>query len=142
MEKYSYIIIGIIALIFNMYRKMQKKKKEAEMAMQMQQQQNQRQEPKQTKPKENIITDLLQDFEKQFKDIEDDYIPKSEPSQKTYNIPDIENVTEEKEELEEIIEDYEVENKTIVKPKTITKNNVKINLKQAIIYNTILEKKY
>ena len=49
---------------------------------------------------------------------------------------------EQSEDFEENIEEYNVDAKTIVKPKNITKNNVKINLKQAIIYNAILEKKY
>ena len=112
---------------------------------QQQQRQQQSQEPKQTEPKENFATDFLQDFDKYFKDTEDDFIPKSETSKKTYNIPDIEDImrkNEQSENFEENIEEYNVDAKTIVKPKNITKNNVKINLKQAIIYNAILEKKY
>ena len=160
MEKYSYIIIGIIALVFNIYRKAQKKKKEAEMAMQMQEQQKmqrqqQTQEQQQAKPKETFPTDFLEDFDKHFgntednysNNIEDDYIPKIVINEKTYNIPDLNNLLqkgkeEDQEEFEQKIEEYNIDNKLIIKPKTITKNNVKINLKQAIIYSTILEKKY
>ena len=146
MEKYSYIIVGIIVLIFNIYRKTQKKKKEVEMAMQMQEQQRvQKQQQQQVQPEESFPTDFLEDFDKHFGNTEDDYIPKTVTNEKKYNIPDIDIIDQEENEedvFEHQIEDYNIDNKNIIKPKNITKNNVKINLKQAIIYNAILERKY
>ncbi len=159
MEKYSYIIIGVIVLIFRLFSKSLKKKKEAEMELltklkkqqeQQTQQQMQEPEPVQAKKEENIFsTDFLEDFNKHFeeeKEEEDDYIPKNitnEQKYKTFKIEDIiQKDTEKEEEFEEQIENYNIDNKSIVKPKNITKNNVIINLKQAMIYKTILDRKY
>jgi hypothetical protein len=157
MEKYSYIIIGIIALIFNIYKKQMKKKKEAEIAMQKQQQEKQRQrqqhkqmQKEQVEEEDIFPTDFLENFDKNFEQTEDDYIPKTSTNEKTYKLSDLENILKKNSEVKiekektfkQQIENYDVDNKTIIKPKKDTKNNVKINLKQAIIYNTILEKKY
>jgi len=148
MEKYSYVIIGIIALVFRIFRKSLQKKKEAEMELLIKQQQTQEPKSVQTKKEENVFsTDFLENFNKHFEeDEEDDYIPKNITNKQKYQTSEIQDFTqrddEKEEEIKEQIENYNLDNKLIIKPKDITKNNVTINLKQAIIYKTILERKY
>lgn len=145
MEEYSYIIIGVIVLIFNLYRKVMKKKKAQEEAMQMQAQQ-QTQQKEYVEPEKTFPSDFLENFERTFRDAEDDYIPRTATvEEKVYDIPDIENVTEQnnnQDKFEQDVEGHAIDNEMIIAQSKIKKNKIKFNLKQAIIYNAILERKY
>ena len=145
MEEYSYIIIGVIILIFNLYRKVVKKKKAQEAAMQMQAQQPTQQQ-EYVEPKETLVSDFLENFEKTFLGAEDDYIPRTATvEEKVYDTPDIEDIIQKnnnQEKYEQVVEEDISENKTTIKQHITKKNKIKVNLKQAIIYNAILERKY
>jgi len=163
MDEYLYIIVGIAAVIFNIYKSANKKKKQQEaMAKAAQESANEEsyqevnydEEPsKDVFQNENFPTDVMGEFEKIFGKT------RNEPVREEYNVEEL--IVEEpiviKEESAVINKEPVVaqENNYKIAKKRKSKNNLRthtesqsnsrkhhINIKQAIIYNAILERKY
>ena len=137
MDEYLYIIVGIAALIFNVYQKANKKKKQQEaMAQAAREGLPEEAEYQHEAPKENFPTDVMGEFDKIFGNT------RQEPKKEEYDPEEL------MVEAEPIPEPEKYSEVIVEKPKqsylaTTTKSKTrKINLKQAIIYKTILERKY
>ena len=131
MKEYIYIIIGIAALIFNIYRKAQKNKANNPIPEAPQSNETER---KPFVPK-GFPQDLLDELDNAFGNKPE--VTKESPIE----ISETELVNKEKvvDIKQEEINDIKIEKvKQIIK----SKPKFKFNMKEAIIYNAILERKY
>ena len=153
MDEYLYIIVGIAAVIFNIYKSANKRKKQQEAMAEAQSQQedehNEYQEPEYQKKSprdifqhENFPTDVMGEFDKIFGNTTKQ-VEKEEYNVEETIIPNLKIETEEKKiYIPKKEKDISIKNKP-AHAQSHTKSRMQtINIKQAIIYKAILERKY